>query len=128
MIENERISAASRLFNENSGRKSPEFELKPYLIKISHEMLRAMRALKLTNERASPLTSHALSENFMTLKASTALVTMRAWPVARSIFDAPLCERSEQADNKLDNCLSDCTDRHAPVIRLSCPKKFDFQP
>ena len=30
--------------------------------------------------------------------------TMRAWPVARSIFDAPsLCERSERADNKLDN-------------------------
>ena len=30
-------------------------------------------------------------------------VTMRAWPVARSIFDAPsLCERSERADNKLD--------------------------
>ena len=32
--------------------------------------------------------------------------TMRAWPVARSIFDAPLraslCERSERADNKLD--------------------------
>ena len=27
---------------------------------------------------------------------------MRAWPVARSIFDAPLCERSERADNKLD--------------------------
>ena len=27
--------------------------------------------------------------------------TMRAWPVARSIFDAPL-ERSERADNKLD--------------------------
>ena len=39
------------------------------------------------------------------------LVTMRAWPVARSIFDAPLgaceraCERSERADNKLDNPL-----------------------
>ena len=29
-------------------------------------------------------------------------LTMRAWPVARSIFDAPLCERSERADNKLD--------------------------
>ena len=39
--------------------------------------------------------------------------TMRAWPVARSIFDAPLCslmlpyaplcERSERGDNKLDN-------------------------
>ena len=28
---------------------------------------------------------------------------MRAWPVARSIFDAPLGERSERADNKLDN-------------------------
>ena len=28
---------------------------------------------------------------------------MRAWPVARSIFDAPLCERSERADNRLDN-------------------------
>ena len=28
---------------------------------------------------------------------------MRAWPVARSIFDALLlCERSERADNKLD--------------------------
>ena len=29
---------------------------------------------------------------------------MRAWPVARSIFDAPLgvCERSERADNRLD--------------------------
>ena len=27
---------------------------------------------------------------------------MRAWPVARSIFDAPLCERSERGDNKLD--------------------------
>ena len=31
-----------------------------------------------------------------------ARVTMRAWPVARSIFDAPL-ERSERGDNKLDN-------------------------
>ena len=30
-------------------------------------------------------------------------LTMRAWPVARSIFDAPLGERSERADNKLDN-------------------------
>ena len=29
-------------------------------------------------------------------------ITMRAWPVARSIFDAPL-ERSERADNRLDN-------------------------
>ena len=29
-------------------------------------------------------------------------ITMLAWPVARSIFDAPLCERSERADNKLD--------------------------
>ena len=28
--------------------------------------------------------------------------TMRTWPVARSIFDAPLGERSERADNKLD--------------------------
>ena len=37
-------------------------------------------------------------------------VTMRAWPVARSIFDAPLaplCERSERADNRLDNAASD---------------------
>ena len=37
-----------------------------------------------------------------------AWLTMRAWPVARSIFDAPFdaplgaCERSERADNKLD--------------------------
>ena len=31
---------------------------------------------------------------------------MRAWPVARSIFDAPLCERSERADNKLDKVRS----------------------
>ena len=30
-------------------------------------------------------------------------ITMRAWPVARSIFDAPLGERSERADDKLDN-------------------------
>ena len=30
--------------------------------------------------------------------------TMRAWPVARSIFDAPfICERSKRADTKLDN-------------------------
>ena len=35
-----------------------------------------------------------------------AIVTMRAWPVARSIFDAPLlCERSERADDKLDNAI-----------------------
>ena len=36
-------------------------------------------------------------------------ITMRAWPVARSIFDAPLelCERSERADNKLDNLRID---------------------
>ena len=33
------------------------------------------------------------------------IITMRAWPVARSIFDAPLCERSERGDNKLDNSL-----------------------
>ena len=38
------------------------------------------------------------------LRAARAQLTMRAWPVARSIFDAPLgaCERSERADNKLD--------------------------
>ena len=28
---------------------------------------------------------------------------MRAWPVARSIFDAPLGEKSERADKRLDN-------------------------
>ena len=38
----------------------------------------------------------------LTLSDSHSL-TMRAWPVARSIFDAPLCERSERGDNKLDN-------------------------
>ena len=39
---------------------------------------------------------------------------MRAWPVARSIFDAPLCERSERADNKLDKVdLSLTLSRHA---------------
>ena len=32
-------------------------------------------------------------------------LTMRAWPVARSIFDAPLREKSKQADNKLNNAL-----------------------
>ena len=38
------------------------------------------------------------------------IYTMRAWPVARSIFlsfifDAPLGERSERADNKLDKVM-----------------------
>ena len=28
-------------------------------------------------------------------------VTMRAWPVARSIFDAPLGEKSKRVDNRL---------------------------
>ena len=49
------------------------------------------------------------------MKAGVARVTMRAWPVARSIFDAPLGKRgkrtsgradertSERADNRLDN-------------------------
>ena len=32
-------------------------------------------------------------------------ITMRAWPVARSIFDAPLGERSERADNRLDDII-----------------------
>ena len=36
------------------------------------------------------------------LRSNKAPVTMRAWPVARSIFDAPLEERSERGDNKLD--------------------------
>ena len=34
-------------------------------------------------------------------RLASLLFTMRAWPVARSIFD----ERSERADNKLDNTL-----------------------
>ena len=38
---------------------------------------------------------------------------MRAWPVARSIFDAPLCERSERADNRLDKAP-------ANKLRLFC--------
>ena len=47
------------------------------------------------------------AENFMTSYVNKyPLFTMRAWPVARSIFDAPsLCERSERADNKLDKPL-----------------------
>ena len=40
----------------------------------------------------------------MARRAQHVFVTMRAWPVARSIFDAPLgCEGSERADNRLDN-------------------------
>ena len=42
------------------------------------------------------------------VKSRDCALAMRSWPVARSIFDAPLggrlCERSERADNKLDNC------------------------
>ena len=57
-------------------------------------------------------------------------ITMRAWPVARSIFDAPLvsslCERSERADNKLDNTATDrLLLNHSParshVTLLFCP-------
>ena len=38
---------------------------------------------------------------------------MRAWPVARSIFDA---ERSERADNKLDNSKSRCGAHEAMTV------------
>ena len=41
---------------------------------------------------------------------------MRAWPVARSIFDAPLCERSERADNKLDK-MKACFDVETPLLK-----------
>ena len=45
--------------------------------------------------------------------AKTLCFTMRAWPVARSIFDAPLgCERSERADNRLDNTVLGMGQRH----------------
>ena len=47
------------------------------------------------------------------------VLTMRAWPVARSIFDAPcfmlICEGSERADNKLDKQV--CA--HVTVISSS---------
>ena len=46
------------------------------------------------------------SEGNVERSCAARVVTMRAWPVARSIFDAPLCERSERGDNKLDNARS----------------------
>ena len=44
---------------------------------------------------------------------------MHAWPVARSIFDAPLGERSERADNKLDKLITYCLTLLDPHYILS---------
>ena len=59
------------------------------------------------------------------------MFTMRAWPVARSIFDAPLgasplCERSERGDNKLDKKHVCSTFQNSGII-LSGKNVSDFQ-
>ena len=46
---------------------------------------------------------------------------MRAWPVARSIFDAPLGEKSERADSKLDKrCLKSSLFSCFAAARAAC--------
>ena len=48
-------------------------------------------------------------QNLGTVFTSVTWLTMRAWPVARSIFDAPLANEgttSERGDNKLDKTLA----------------------
>ena len=64
-----------------------------------------------------------------------ARITMRAWSVARSIFNAPLeGERSERADNKLDKPDGASTKSHASgkiknpyfgILRIASDVFFD---
>ena len=70
-----------------------------YTVRASEPRERATRRAKGAPMLWSPFIARA--------KRARGKVTMRAWPVARSIFDALLpsplgCERSERADNRLD--------------------------
>ena len=49
---------------------------------------------------------------------------MRAWPVARSIFDAPLCEGSERAGNRLDKAV--VADKLSPFHFPGAHGRFTF--
>ena len=80
---------------------------------LSHRRCCARRAMRVWYMvRHKGRAARALWQSRQRLAVAT--FTMRAWPVARSIFDAPLCEGSERADNKLDNGNVRFSDLYSP--------------